>query len=537
MRRTLILLASLGIIFLGLWGSAAIFLDEERLKSALIHHVSEQTGRKLEIRGALQVDFFPRLRLRAREVVLSGPRGYDGPQLLEAESLSMSMRVLPLVRGNLSAGELALSGATINMHTDADGRSTLDGLMGAIRRQRDQGEEGVLASRQMRLEDVRLVISDVSTHRQDTVVIDQVELDRFSFDEPLQFRFVGNVGDPSLFEEMTVEGQLHVPSGRSKPLRLMNMRLSGDLSSTRDSLSLLGHLSFSGSPPLELELVDGRLVVGDQSMALEGIYRGQERGHLKIAAQAEKFRWPVTSGGSSLAYQRWLPLLRGMDVDLTARFDQARFGTVDIEALQGRVSVVEGTVTMERLEGFLYGTSMRGTGFLDIRYEEPRGELNIELEIGEMADFLVKLGLPPVLAGAGSGKMDVAYRREDNLWVSTAASGQVELWDGHWLAGSDDDGEVSVIEFNRLKGDFRILEDFVDLTRLALHDDDMEVLGWAAVDINDHSVGGRLNVTESGREIEVSGTLDEFRLSRPLTVDPSAIDSDLVETADHRSRD
>lgn len=536
MRRTLILLASLGIIFLGLWGSAAIYLDEDRLKSALVHHVSEQTGRKLEIRGSLQVDFFPRLRLRARDVVLSGPREYDGPQLLEAESLNMSMRVLPLVRGNLGAGDLSLSDATISIHTDAEGRSTLDGLMGAVRRQRDQGG-GVLASRQMRLEDVRLIISDVSTQRQDTVVIDQVELDRFSFDEPLQFRFVGNVGDPLLFEQMTVEGQLHVPSGRSKPLRLMNMRLAGDLSSNRESLSLLGHLSFSGSPPLELELVDGRLVIGEQSMAVEGTYRGEKRGRLEIAAQADAFRWPLESDGSSLTRQPWLPLLRGMDMDLTARFDQARFGSIDFEALQGRFGSEDGTVTLERLEGFLAGTSIQGTGYLDVRYQEPRGELDIELEIGEMADLLVKLGLPPVVTGAGSGQMDVAYRRENDSWVSTNASGEVELWDGHWLLDSDDDGDVSVIEFNRLQGEFRILDDFVDFTRLALQDDDMEVVGWASVDIEDHSIGGRLNVPEIGREVEVSGKLDKVRLSRPLAGDDSVMDIEPLETADHRPQD
>lgn len=537
MRRTLILLASLGIIFLGIWGSAVIYLDEDRLKSALVDHVSEQTGRKLEIRGALELDFFPRLRLRARDVVLSGPQDYDGPRLLEAESLSMSMRVLPLVRGNLSAGALQLSRATINVHTDDLGRSTLDGLMGAAKRQGEQGGPGLFATRQMRFEDVRLVISDVATQRQDTVVIDQVELDRFSFDEPLQFRFVGNVGDPSLFEQMMVEGQLHVPSERSHPMRLMNMRLSGELSSTREAVTLLGHLSFSSSPPLAMDLVDGRLAVGDQSMALEGKYTGNERGHLELASRSETFQWPLAGRSTALARQDWLPLLRGMDMDLTARFDRARFGNVEFEALQGRVSSREGMVTLERLEGFIAGASMQGTGYFDVRYEIPRGELEVELEIVEMTDLLDDLDLPAILAGAGSGRMSVEYRREAESWVSSAATGQVELWDGRWLLGSKADGDGAAIDFNHLRGDFRIVEGFVDLTELVLQNDQVEVLGWAAVDLEDQSVGGRLSVVESGREINLSGTLDNFRLSQPLVRERSARSSVRYDSAVHQTGD
>jgi AsmA protein len=287
MRRTLILLASLAIIVLGLWGSAVIFLDEERLKSIVTGHMSVQSGRKVDIRGSLSLRLFPRPRIHAQDLVVAAPDGFDGPGLLSADELVMSVRLLPLVRGSLTPREVRLSGATINLYTDEMGSSSVDGLLrlpdAGIRRGAER-----LATRQMRLEDIRVVINDMSVGRRHVLNMDLVEFDRFAFDEPLEFRFRGNLGDPPVFSMMDIEGLLLVPSTRERPVRLSNMRLTGVLSGSDLPLYLLGHVSMSSVPYFRLELGDGTLDVDGQQLSIDSTYTGSERGHLEVTANADR---------------------------------------------------------------------------------------------------------------------------------------------------------------------------------------------------------------------------------------------------------
>lgn len=516
MRRTLILLASLGIIILGVWGSGAILLNEDRLKSVFADRVAEQTGRRLEIHGALRLKFFPRLRLEAEDVVLSGPQDFEGPELLQARNLSLSMRLLPLIRGNLSAGELQLSRATLNIHTDAGGRSTLDGLMGAIRRQADRPDSGLLATRQMRLEDVRLVVSDIGTERPESLEIDRIELDRFRLDAPLEFRFVGNVGDPSIFETLEIQGQLHIPSATGQPMHLTNMRLDGALRGSEQALSMVGQLSFSPSPPLSLLLEDGRVGIDDQQFALTASYHGADRGRLGLEIAGERLHWPPVSGRSALADQDWLPYLRGMDFDVATAFDQADVHELALESVRARITGRDGRVRLDQLEAFLPGADLSGDGHFDMRYRRPKGELSLSLDIAQAGDLLQAVGVPAVLSGAGTAKVRIGLAHDDKGWARSAFDGQMELWDGGWRL--EEGTEPAVFHFNQFSGTFRVMESYVDVTDLALRSDERELIGWAAVNLDDGSLGGRVSLVDSGREIELSGSLDAVRSSHPLLV-------------------
>lgn len=516
MRRALILFASLGIMGLGLWGTAVIYLDENRLKGVVAAHMAEHSGRKLEIRGALKVRFFPRLHLHAEDVVIGSPPGFDGPEFLEADHLSMSVRMLPLVRGQVSTGEVSVTGATVNLHTNADGASSFDGL-GRGGRNGDAREETLLATRQMRLEDIRLVVSDVSTNQRETVLIEWVELDRFQFDSRLDFRFRGNLGEPPLFDEMGIEGQLYVPSTRERPLRLSNMHLEGRLSATGEPLVLLGNLSFSAAPPLMLELDQGRLRLDGQEFDLSGRYDGRDRGHLVVDASGERLDWSKMKGPGVVKGADWLAFTRGMDMDLSLQFTQASFAGIGLEDLSAAVQAREGVVEFSDLAAFVPGGFLQAGGRFDARYQPPRGRLEMEIEMADVAGMLSAADVPAMVSGSGEGSLSLDFTGEESGFDSMHGTGEFELWDGHWvMAANDDEQQPNRLEFERFAGQFRLMPGHFDLPEIQLRSAGREALGWAAIDLADYSLGGQLVVVGNGREIELSGSLRQPRLSATL---------------------
>ncbi|MDZ7789592.1 MAG: AsmA family protein [Xanthomonadales bacterium] len=105
MRRTIILAAALSIILLGLWGTAVIYFDEDRLKAIVSDRLSEQIGRRVEIVGRLRFSLFPSARIEAGGVIVQGPPGVPGAATLRADRVELALRLAPLLRGELSPGE------------------------------------------------------------------------------------------------------------------------------------------------------------------------------------------------------------------------------------------------------------------------------------------------------------------------------------------------------------------------------------------------------------------------------------------------
>lgn len=512
MRRSLILLASLAIIFLGLWGSAVIYLDEERLKSIVSSHLSAQSGRKVEIRGSLSLRLMPRPRIHAEDVVVAAPDGFDGPRFLNADELSMSVRLLPLIRGSLTPREVRLSGATVNLYTDEMGRSSVDGLVRSPDAEIRRGAE-LLSTREMRLEDIRVVINDMNVGRSRAVHIDLVEFDRFAFDEALEFRFRGNLGDPPLLSMMEVEGLLMVPSTRERPVRLSNMRLSGNLAGSGLPVQLFGHVSMSSAPLFELELGDGRLQVGGEQVSIEGSYIGRERGYLQLLAHTDHLAIGDGAIGAGLLEEQLLPLVRGIDADIEARVGELQVQGVNIEGVSFHLAGRDGQLLVEALAGMMPGGVLSGQGGWELLQEPVEGGLDMELSVDDAGTLLAAFGLPPVLEGTGQVRW-TWLRSPPQTGAGRLAEGQFELWDGSWMMDSDDR-----VGFDRIAGNFMYSPGVFDVPELGLTLPGGELLGWLSVALEAGSIGGRLVRLEDGREIGLAGSIDQLELSDRLVPD------------------
>ena len=517
MRRTLMLLASLAIILLGLWGSAVIYLDEQRLKSIVSSHLSAQSGRKVDIRGSLSLRLFPRPRIHAEDVVVAAPEGFDGPKFLSVDELSMSVRLLPLVTGSLTPREVRLSGATMNLYSDEIGRSSVDGLVRSPDTGIRRGAE-LLATRQMRLEDIRIVINDTSVDQSRTVNIELVEFDQFAFDEALAFRFRGNLGDPPLLSMIDVEGLLMVPSTRERPVRLSNMRLSGELAGSGVPIQLFGNVSLLSVPEFELELEDGRLELADQQVSIVGHYIGWERPYLQLDIQAERLAFGLETDMTGEGNAQLLALLGSMDSDVEARIGELQMQGMTFEGINLRLSGRDGQLLVEDLEGMMPGAVVSGHGGWHLTHDPAEGGVEMTLSVDDAGQLLAALDLPPAVEGIG--QVHWSWLRSPPLTgAGRLAEGRFELWDGR-LKMADDES----VDFYRMAGSFMHSPGVFDVPEFALTLPDVEFLGWLSVALETGSIGGRLVRVDEGSEISLAGLIGQPELSEPLLPDPRPTD-------------
>ncbi|MFU8833414.1 MAG: hypothetical protein ACNA7J_14845, partial [Wenzhouxiangella sp.] len=381
MRSLLVIFASLTIMLLGLFGTAAILLDEGRVKSLVARHIENHTGHRVEIQGALKLRFFRRMSLSAERVVLARPDVVEGPAFFTSDTLDMELRLLPLILGRVDATEVRLGGARINYASEPS-----------------EIEPGVANSRHQlegpsTLDDIVVTTGAGNGKDRETLEIDQVILSDFAFGEPLQFAFRGNIGEPGLFEEVEINGLMVLnPAGQ---MRLSNMRMQGSLGDGLYKIGMLGNATFAVSPHLHLSVDSGRLTVNDQKFELDMEYSGTARPYFSanlVARSLEVEVSDILGFLASLPYEAEdspvLTALRGMDFDASVKADQiARTGMMlsDVTFLASGVS---GRVLVETMQAGIPGGYVTGNGELDLRQPGPRWQIATQWEVTSLARSL-----------------------------------------------------------------------------------------------------------------------------------------------------
>ncbi|QOC23401.1 AsmA family protein [Wenzhouxiangella sp. AB-CW3] len=505
MRRTLIFLAGSLIIVMGLWGTAVLYLDEARLQRLLSSHFSEQSGRHVEIRGSVSLQLFPGIRIDARDVIVSGPPGQDGPALMNAEQMSVAVRMWPLLRGQVQPSEVSVTGAAVNLYRDERGRATFDGLLGRA----ESADNGAAASPngipagaampRMRLEDVRVDVSGFGLGPSGHLQIENVVVQDFALDRTVEFHFEGNVGDPALFSSMIVDGLLHVPSSREQPIRLGNMRLRGALADSGEPLVLLGQMSVDSRPAFGWQLDDGRLELSEQALGLQASYMGGERGQMRVQGESEMLSMPADPLGIPPVSDQLVPLLRGMDLELALNVEHLEVGGLSASEVLLELGVEDGVAELSQLAALLPGGVLAGNGRWDLMADPAAGRLDLSLVADDLAESLPALGLPGLVSGSGQIEWR-ALERPARLTPVSSGEGRFEFWEGRWVL---DDGEE--FEFERMAGTFLKSPGRLDVPELELRSAAGELTGLVSLQLDEGELVGHLVPEGEGQEIALSG--------------------------------
>jgi len=495
MRRTLILAAALGIIALGLWGTFTVLLDEARMKGLLADRLSEQTGRRVEIVGPVTFSLFPRPRLEARQLVMTGADGASAPGRVAVESMHADLRLGPLIRGRIAPERMRFEGVTVH----------LDGNAAEVAAESSPPGAGADAER-------AAVPAGTATERRERpparITVSRVELERFAPDRPVRFHFEGGIGP---FRTAVIDGRLTVSSGPGQALRLGDMRATARFDSLGLDARLEGGVAMSADGPLGITLEGGKLELGEQVFRLDARYRGGTRPALSWSLSGEQLTWSkLTHLGpdhvGAVAWRRFGELSHDMSLGGRIVIDRARLGPLALTDTRMELSTQAGAGLDVAFAASLPGGYIEGTG---LATGGPDDFLQVDLAADDIGRVLAGLGRPADLTGSGEARLFLRFLPGDGFGI--ALDGSFRLWDGQWLLAGIGN-EDRPVAFDLVSGTLQSGGGHLDLAQLSLHGGDLDAQGFAAVELASGVVAGLLHDQRAPRQYELTGSLGQMRL-------------------------
>jgi AsmA protein len=114
LRRLAFALGILLVLIVALLGLGYTLLDADTLKTQAVAYVKQQTGWDLAIEGPVSVSFFPWLGAEMKDVGMRPPDGPPEP-LARFETLSLKVRLLPLLSRTIEVGGIAAGGGLVRV--------------------------------------------------------------------------------------------------------------------------------------------------------------------------------------------------------------------------------------------------------------------------------------------------------------------------------------------------------------------------------------------------------------------------------------
>jgi AsmA protein len=78
-------------------------------------------GRDVRIRGAIHLSIYPDIGLRLSDVSVANPAGAQDPHMIDAGSIVVGAKIVPLFSGRLEVTQLTLQDAKVDLETGSDG--------------------------------------------------------------------------------------------------------------------------------------------------------------------------------------------------------------------------------------------------------------------------------------------------------------------------------------------------------------------------------------------------------------------------------
>jgi AsmA protein len=111
----------LALLFAAVLAAIPFLFPPEKYKPLIEQVVQKQTGRELAMKGPITFTLFPVLALKATDVSLSNAAGGQAKEMLSLSSLSIGVKLLPLLSSRLEVDDLILLNPVINLEVSKGG--------------------------------------------------------------------------------------------------------------------------------------------------------------------------------------------------------------------------------------------------------------------------------------------------------------------------------------------------------------------------------------------------------------------------------
>ncbi len=125
-----ILLVFIILVFLVIAGVgiAVATLDPNDYKEQIAAQVKKATGRDLTLTGDIHWSFFPWLGLNLGKTSLANAEGFGDQPFAELDEVDIHVAILPLVKKQIQAKKVLISGMSVNLQKKADGKDNWSDL-------------------------------------------------------------------------------------------------------------------------------------------------------------------------------------------------------------------------------------------------------------------------------------------------------------------------------------------------------------------------------------------------------------------------
>lgn len=350
LRRSLIALA----VLLGLAVAAAAWLvasfDPNRYKGLLIDWMREHKSRTLAIDGPISLSVFPRLEVSLRDVRLSEHK--KPAEFASLKEAALSIQLWPLLTSRqLAVGRVAASGVRVAYVRDAQGRSSIDDLLGAKPADAKaetpasgSGAELKFDVTRIELKDLQATVKDAKTGLDGRFIVQELSTGRLADGAESPLRFVGQavLAEPLLNAQIELDGKLRLalPAGAPASVALSDLKLAlrGEGFKVKQlDARLAGALAYDGASgalraeKLRLTLSGDRLGMSlkDSTLALDALRFEPARRALQLDALA--LQLAGRSGDAGIAATLSWPQLQ---VDGDALKGSALKGSASLQGAQ-----------------------------------------------------------------------------------------------------------------------------------------------------------------------------------------------------------
>jgi AsmA family protein len=232
--------------------------DFNALKPLLTQVVKQETGRDLEIRGAIDFHLGLRPSLVMEDLVFQNAPWASSPEMVKIKRLEAKVKVLPLLNGDISISRLVMLEPEVFLETDKAGKGNFEFEKPRAPSQKNTASPDFALPR-MAFHEVQIEKGKISYRDGGKGTLYSIAIDRFTahsegLESPMVLAFNGSYKDNHFELNGTVGSLLHLKgSGKGYPLDLILKTSSAQLKvegTIQDALHLKG-LSLKASAEIQ----------------------------------------------------------------------------------------------------------------------------------------------------------------------------------------------------------------------------------------------------------------------------------------------
>ena len=418
-KTLLIAIAALLLLAVGAAVFIAATFDPNRYKPEITALIKERTGRTLSVEGKLGLSFFPSVGVAAGKTTLSEPNSQKA--FAKFGEARMAVALLPLVRGEVVADRITLSGLALDLVKFRNGKTNFDDLIGAGPRTEGSSSGGATVKWDVQGIDIRASSVDwrdesAGTHV--TVQIRELKTGRIASGVPGKLDLAAAVqgAKPKINLQVQLGAGYRMDfEKRTVYLSGIVLQVSGDLLGTPSAQKIL-KISLSGGAQADLEKSRASAEVTaklDEStlrakLALANFASPAMQFDLAVdRLNVDRYFPPKKQDAKAGAPEQPIDLsgLRAIEATGTVRVGQLTVSNVKAEKIQVGIRAKGGTIDLSPLSAALYQGTMSGSA--RVSAASNRFALKQSLCGISVGPLLRDLANRDVLEGRGNLTLDV----------------------------------------------------------------------------------------------------------------------------------